>query len=354
MIVLNRVEWGVVVVINLVLIALLLPAVQHAREAARQSTSKNNLKQIAIAFSNYHNTWGCLPPGGIIREDGTAMHGWMFQIFMFMEASHLCVDFNQPWDSPENIPVYEWPMGCYQIPGVEANYSTTGFGLTHYQGNPNLLHRNSSVSLEQLEDGTAHHWLAGEVAGNYQPWGYPFNWHPLGAKLCDGPNSFGRPVWGGGHLLRADGSVTFFSDQTAPEILKAFAEAPPVATRAQTAVPDRTFDYGDFLWERIDLQSDPRADNIYVVRMLRKKWGSPILINVYTAANISPEVRATYKYQGDVLHFLLRIDASTEIADALQATTLKEESSPDQFQANLKLLRALQQELSTGREGSEP
>ncbi|QDT25557.1 hypothetical protein Enr10x_08540 [Gimesia panareensis] len=347
MILMSRTECGVVVGILLLLTALLVPEVQHAREAARQSQSKNNLKQIGLALYNYQETFTTLPPGGTIREDGVAIHGWFMLLLRCMGDSPFaeCIDYNKPWDSPENIPMSEMWIYDYQIHGVDADYSTTGFGMTLYQGNPNLLYRNSSVSLEQLEDGTAHHWLAGEVAGNYQPWGYPFNWRPLGAKLCDGPNSFGRPVWGGGHLLRADGSVTFFSDQTAPEILKAFAEAPPVATRTQTAVPDRRFDYGAFLWERIDLQSDPRADNIYVVRMLRKKWGSPILINVYTAANISPEVRATYKYQGDVLHFLLRIDASTEIADALQATTLKEESSSDQFQANLKLLKSIQAQL---------
>ena len=347
MILMSRMEWGVVIGINLLLIALLVPGVQQSREAARQSTSKNNLKQVAIAFYNYNDTWSYLPPGGTIREDGTAMHGWMIQNYLFMEASHLydCVDFNNPWDSSENIPVYEWPMGCYQVPGADANYSTTGFALTHYQGNPNLLYRNSSVSLEQLEDGAAHHWLAGEVAGNYQPWGYPFNWRPLGTKLCDGPNSFGHPPWSGGHLLRADGSVTFFTDQTSPEILQAFAEAPPVATHAQTAVPDRRFEYGDFLWERIDLQSDPRAENIYVVKALRKKWGAPLLLNVYTAANISPEVRATYKYQGDILHFLLRIDASTDIADVLQATSLKEETAPKQWAANMKLLKSIQRQI---------
>lgn len=347
MILMSRMEWGVVIGLNLLLIALLVPGVQQSREVARQSMSKSNLKHVAIAFYNYNDTWSYLPPGGTIREDGTAMHGWMIQNYLFMEASHLydCVDFNNPWDSSENIPVYEWPMGCYQVPGADANYSTTGFALTHYQGNPNLLHRNSSVSLEQLEDGAAHHWLAGEVAGNYQPWGYPFNWRPLGTKLCDGPNSFGHPPWSGGHLLRADGSVTFFTDQTSPEILQAFAEAPPVATRAQTAVPDRRFEYGDFLWERIDLQSDPRAENIYVVKSLRKKWGAPLLINVYTAANISPEVRATYKYQGDILHFLLRIDASTDIADVLQATSLREETTPKQWAANMKLLKSIQQQL---------
>lgn len=356
MILMSRTEFGVVIGVMLLLIALLLPAVQHSREEARQATSKHNLKLIGLALYCYEDYFTALPYGGTIREKGVAMHGWMMPLLRFQGDNPFSnwIDYNKPWDRPENFQVSELRIPDYLVPGVDADYTTTGFGLTHYLGNPNLLHRNRRVAFDQLERGTSYQWIAGEVAGNFQPWSYPFNWRPLGTKLCDGPHSFGHPAWDGGHLLRADGSVTFFSDQTAPEILKAFAEAPPVATREQTAVPDRTFDYGDFHWERVDLQSDPIAENIYVALVLRHYWETSLLINVYTAANRSPEERRNSKSQGDRLHFLLQIDASTDIAAALKATTLKDESSPQQFQANVKLLRALQQELPTDREGSEP
>src|SRR5258707_9716343 len=72
-----------------VLVALLLPAVQAAREAARRNQSLNNLRQISIALQNYHDTRKTFPAHAIYSADGKPLLSWRVQILPFIEENPL-------------------------------------------------------------------------------------------------------------------------------------------------------------------------------------------------------------------------------------------------------------------------
>jgi len=97
------VELLVVIAIIGVLIALLLPAVQQAREAARRMQCTNNLKQIGLSLHNYHDAFLALPPGWIYRGGGgKANYGWAVNILPFMEQGALYDQLK-----PGEIPLYD-------------------------------------------------------------------------------------------------------------------------------------------------------------------------------------------------------------------------------------------------------
>src|SRR5262245_38816439 len=86
------VELLVVIAIIGVLVALLLPAVQAAREAARRSQCQNNLRQIGLATQNFHDTNNYLPPLRIAGAEGWASY-WVL-IMPYIEQSNLQAAWN--------------------------------------------------------------------------------------------------------------------------------------------------------------------------------------------------------------------------------------------------------------------
>ena len=238
-----------VVAIVAILLAIVVPFVQYMRSEAWKTQSRNNLHQLGLALYNYHDVYSAFPPGGVIREDGVATHGWCTSLWPYLEASPYpnMINFDVPWDDQENSHLFRLnlPYSVFWIPGEDAMLTADGFDLTHYMANGNVLHRNSHIALDDLAAGDKHTWLAGEVAGHYQPRGYPFNWRPLSVKLNAGPDGFGRPSGDGVFLLLGDGNVRFFANETDAAVLKALRDAPPVATTDNTRIPAREFEYGE-------------------------------------------------------------------------------------------------------------
>jgi predicted Zn finger-like uncharacterized protein len=208
-----------------VLILLLLPAVQAAREAARRTQSRNNLRQIGLALHNYHDANMRFPPGAVVDREGREHHGWQAMLLPYVEAITVYnrIDFNVPWDNAKNREAMQTKIACYLYPSVSQTQDASGYALSHYAGNSLLFPENGSIRISGIRDGTSLTILAGEAAGNYLPWGHPENTRDPGNGIQAGPDSFGRPGSPAAGILMCDGSVRFFSKDVDPTVLRAMA-----------------------------------------------------------------------------------------------------------------------------------
>jgi prepilin-type N-terminal cleavage/methylation domain-containing protein len=113
------VELLVVIAIIGVLVALLLPAVQAAREAARRISCANNMRQWGLAFQNFHDSFNCLPPGKVTSANypnpvhvkfnipSGPDHGWVAFLLPYVEQGAMRDKYrlDVSWDATENLPV---------------------------------------------------------------------------------------------------------------------------------------------------------------------------------------------------------------------------------------------------------
>ncbi len=169
------VELLVVIAIIGILIALLLPAVQAAREAARRTDCKNNLKQIGLGFHNYHDTFKVFPTGGDTRAPGNhtccdslvpEYHTWAYHILPYVEQNNLYVigqtNRNQLRRSP--VETYYCPtrreVRLYKNRAVSDYASNCG---TNNTNGVTTRTRNGNNAMKDVTDGTAFTLLAGET-----------------------------------------------------------------------------------------------------------------------------------------------------------------------------------------------
>ena len=112
------IELLVVIAIIAVLIGLLLPAVQQAREAARRTQCKNNLKQLGIAFHSFHDTFRHLATSNRPPTTGSKRLSGLTRLLPYIEQAPLYNKYDQTkqWSDPINIPVTSTRISAWMCP----------------------------------------------------------------------------------------------------------------------------------------------------------------------------------------------------------------------------------------------
>jgi hypothetical protein len=204
-------------------IALMLPAVQQGREAARRAQCKNNLKQIGLALHNYHEVHGAFPPAYIPDANGKPMHSWRVLILPQLGEDGLYNEYNfsEPWDGPNNSRLMSRMPNVFACPsqvGSPGNSSTAYAGIF---GEHCVFRGAQPVGMKDIPDGTSNTILVGEASEALIPWMKPddvdVKLHPtIGDKL-----GLSSHHVGGIHVLLADGSVRFLSQNINIQTLEA-------------------------------------------------------------------------------------------------------------------------------------
>jgi prepilin-type processing-associated H-X9-DG protein len=198
-----------------VLIVLLLPAVQMAREAARRTHCRNNLAQIGLALHEYHDVWSSFPPPYIVDAAGRPLLSWRVLILPYLGHQTLYDDFhlNEPWDSPHNMTLASLIPTVFVCPSDDAGMPFTT-AYVAISGPGTAFPYDHSVKMVDVTDGLAGTGMIGELKGSTIIWSKPDDLK-LNAQFT-GPGDFSSRHPGGWNMLFVDGSVRFLSDSISP------------------------------------------------------------------------------------------------------------------------------------------
>jgi prepilin-type N-terminal cleavage/methylation domain-containing protein/prepilin-type processing-associated H-X9-DG protein len=174
------IELMLVVGIIAILIALLLPAIQAAREQARRAQCTNNLMQLGIALGNYTSTHSVLPPG-VVNDTGPIVNlprgyhfSWTVQILPYIGQNNIYRRFNFATSvyAASNFTVRDVQIATFICPSDSRRGPMSYVGCHHdveapiAADNHGVLYLNSHVRLDDITDGPAQTILLGESRHN--------------------------------------------------------------------------------------------------------------------------------------------------------------------------------------------
>ncbi len=122
------VELLVVIAIIGILVAMLLPAIQAARECSRRISCTNNLRQVGLAVQNYHDAMHHLPPPNAVMPGMESADNPFYQVtistlglllpYLEDSARYAQFDLKKPVDNPQNLQIVSKPLNVYMCPSM--------------------------------------------------------------------------------------------------------------------------------------------------------------------------------------------------------------------------------------------
>ncbi|TWT85795.1 Type II secretion system protein G precursor [Posidoniimonas polymericola] len=254
------VELLVVIAIIGVLVALLLPAVQAARESARRTACQNNLKQVGLALLSYEDVGKALPVGCVgCREKPKFRRSWCVDVLPHLEHGDLYdrFDLSLAVNDPVNLPSAAAVLGVFLCPstpegpqlaadgrfkgaaygdygglyGAEGPAASAPFGAAQFLADPYLgvMLYEQPTRFREITDGLSHTAAVAELldrrSGDAE-WanGATLFAHELGQSVNEQTllgNNVGGPHPGGAFLLFCDGHVAFIPNELEPVLFTA-------------------------------------------------------------------------------------------------------------------------------------
>jgi Protein of unknown function (DUF1559) len=207
------------------MVALLLPAVQAAREAARRTQSANSMRRHGIALHNHVDTRQTLPTGYTVSNDGKPLLSWRVTMLPYLQERELYDQFHldEPWDSPHNKQLIQKMPNIFRSP-----HSTAKPGMTTYLGvggehgllvAPTTPQTKNGLRFSAIPDGLSNTIMIVEASDELAvEWTKPVDFapdpkDPLKGLLGARPSGFLATF--------ADGSTQFISREIPAETLSA-------------------------------------------------------------------------------------------------------------------------------------
>jgi len=201
-----------------------MPRVSLARELARFTQCRNNIKQVGLALHNYHDDYGSFPPAHTVDANGRPLHSWRVLILPYLDDASLYDKFrlDEPWDSPHNLDIAAEMPVVYDCPSrvVPAEHHHDGTSYVAVVGDGTIWPEGGKATrLSDIRDGTERTIALIESYSDI-PWT-----EPRDLTLDEGLNQLtaSEPSRSGGHrsqsyffddyygrtILFADGSVGY-------------------------------------------------------------------------------------------------------------------------------------------------